>query len=61
MAPEALGTWVMAMAVAVPLVATDMALDMEAWVMATAIQFTMEDLDSPTSTEMFSFRNENLK
>lgn len=54
MATEALGTWVMAMAVDVALEATDMALDLVAMAMATAVQFTMEDLDSPVSTEMFS-------
>ena len=54
MATEALGTWVMAMAVDVALEATDMALDMEVTAMAIADQFTMEDLDSPASTEMFS-------
>lgn len=53
LASEALGTWVVAMAVDVALETTDMALDMEA--MATAIQFTMEDLDSPAPTEMFSW------
>lgn len=53
-ATEALGTWAMAMAVDVALEATDTALDMEATAMATAVQFTTEDLDSPASTEMFS-------
>ena len=28
---------------------------LEAMAMATAVQFTMEDLDSPASTEMFSW------
>lgn len=54
MATEALATWVTAMAVDVALEATDMALDMEATAMATAVQFTMEDLGSPASTETFS-------
>lgn len=44
----------MAMAVDVASEAMDMALVMEATVMATAAHFTMEDLDSPDSTEMLS-------
>lgn len=51
MATAAVETWVTAMGVDVALEAMDMAPAMEAMAMATAAHFTMEDLDSPASTE----------